>query len=667
MRSVTPKIKRGGEFPPEAGTPAKFSRNGDVMSVIAPLIIFPFLAAAVIAGMRKPGKYRDVFIYASCAVIICAAVVLSVQVLSSGGSRSYLVDTLMLDRIILAGELLLMCLVFYYGFRYRKYYVVLLSAVQTIPIAWMELSGRGVEGQSHIFVDNLTVIMCLVVGVVGCLICVYAVDYIKDYHRHHTEYRDRSPFFLSMLFVFLGAMFGLVFSANLSWMYFFWEITSICSFLLIGYNRSEIAVKNAFRALWMNLLGGAGFAAAILYCALSMRIATLQQLAALRPGAAGVVVPAALLSFAALTKSAQMPFSRWLLGAMVAPTPTSALLHSATMVKAGVYLLIRISPLLFGNLAGIMVTSIGGFTFFAASLLAISQSDGKKVLAYSTISNLGLIAACAGVGLPEAVWAAILLLVFHAVSKSLMFLAVGAVENSTGSRDIEDMHGMVVRMPKMAFVMVVGIFGMFLAPFGMLIAKWAALKAFVDSRSVLLVLFLVFGSASTLFYWGKWLGKLVAVTHGTRRQPDTVHKAEWVSIFTLTGLVVALCVFFPMISADLVQPILLSMFHIAAQAMISSTDINIMLMMLCMIVILPAAVQLLTRGRQHKVVVSYMAGVNEGDDRHFADSFGNPKSMYLANWYLDGLFGERKILKPSLLLSAFGLSILMILAIGGVL
>ena len=103
-------------------------------------------------------------------------------------------------------------------------------------------------------------------------------------------------------------------------------------------------------------------------------------------------------------------------------------------------------------------------------MLAISQSDGKKVLAYSTVSNLGLIAACAGVGMHEAVWAGVLLMMFHAVSKSLMFLSVGAVENSIGSRNIEDMHGLIVKLPEMAFVMIVGIAGMFLAPFGMLIS-----------------------------------------------------------------------------------------------------------------------------------------------------------------------------------------------------
>ncbi len=186
-----------------------------------------------------------------------------------------------------------------------------------------------------------------------------------------------------------------------------------------------------------------------------------------------------------------------------------------------------------------MVTTIGGFTFLATSMLAISQSDGKKVLAYSTVSNLGLIAACAGMGMHEAVWAGVLLMMFHAVSKSLMFLSVGAVENSIGSRNIEDMHGLIVKLPEMAFVMIVGIAGMFLAPFGMLISKWAALKAFVDSKSILLVVFLIFGSATTLFYWTKWLGKLVAVIHNSERLPNTIKGSEWFSLISHAVLMIA--------------------------------------------------------------------------------------------------------------------------------
>lgn len=640
------------------------------MGIIAFLIFFPFLAAVVLSLMKKQSKARDGVVIASCVLIIAAAVTLAVTFLSSGRTQEYLVEAPLWNNLILAGEIFLMLLVFYYGFRYRKYYVVLLSAAGTIPIVWEELAGYGVEGKNHITVDYLTVIMCLIVGVVGSLICLYAIGYMKDYHRHHTEYRNRTSFFLSILFVFLGAMFGLVFSANLSWMFFFWEITSICSFLLIGYSQTDIAIRNSFRALWMNLLGGLGFAMAILYCTFALKIANIQDLVNIgsqNGGAAFVVVPVAFLAFAALTKSAQMPFSGWLLGAMVAPTPTSALLHSATMVKAGVYLLIRLSPAMQGTVPGLMVVLVGGFTFFAASVLAISQSDGKKVLAYSTISNLGLIAACAGVGTYESAWAAILLMIFHAVAKSLMFLSTGAVENCTGSRNIEDMHGLIVRLPKLAFVMIIGIFGMYLAPFGMLIAKWAALKSFVDSGNILLMLFLAFGSGTTMFYWTKWLGKLIAVPHSSHPHPDTIHRDERVTLATLASLVVILCILFPVISANLVRPVLVAMFHTTSLSVITRGDVPIMLLMMCMIVILPVAARLLTLGKKNKPVLAYMAGVNKGDDCTFVDSFGESKQMYLANWYFTDLFGEEKILKPCLAIAAAVIVVLMVVVIGGVL
>ncbi|MEA5003259.1 MAG: proton-conducting transporter membrane subunit, partial [Christensenella sp.] len=397
------------------------------MTILAFLILVPFAAALVLAFMRKGTPVRRVSLFVFCGVIVAAVIYFVAQSLSIGHTVSYLPETQSLDMLILVIEWVLMGVICYYSFRYKKYYCAILSVVQTLLITWLELSGQNnqIQPVAHIFSDNLTIIMCLIIGVVGCLICVYAMGYMKDYKAHHSEYKDRRSFFFAMLFVFLGAMFGLVFSNNLTWMYFFWEITSICSFLLIGYNQTEEAVKNSFKALWMNLLGGLGFAIAIVYCALQLQIADLQSLVILGSNVTFAIIPVILLAFAGLTKSAQLPFSGWLLGAMVAPTPTSALLHSATMVKAGVFLLLRLSPALFGNLAGLLVTTIGGFTFFVTSLLAISQSDGKKVLAYSTVSNLGLITACAGVGMYEAVWAGILLMIFHAVSKSLMFLSVG--------------------------------------------------------------------------------------------------------------------------------------------------------------------------------------------------------------------------------------------------
>jgi ech hydrogenase subunit A len=377
------------------------------------------------------------------------------------------------------------------------------------------------------------------------------------------------------------------------------------------------------------------------------------------------IIPVILLSIACLIKSAQLPFSKWLLGAMVAPTPTSALLHSATMVKAGVYVLIRLSPLLAGNVGGTMVSIIGGFTFLAASCLAISQSDGKKVLAYSTVANLGLITACAGIGTYEAVWAATLLIIFHAVSKSLMFLSVGAVENSIGSRNIEDMHGLIVKIPELAFVMIIGIAGMFLAPFGMLISKWAALKSFIDSNDMVLILFLAFGSAATLFYWTKWLSKLVAGIHHSERRINKAKGGEFFSLITHAIIMIALCLLFPVVSKYLIEPFLQQIFDEKISSIISSGNIHIMAFMLFMIIILPFVIRLFTFNKTSKQTTAYMCGINEGDDRTFTDSLGQSKGMYLSNWYLENIFGENKLFNPSVILSVCILVSLAVAGIGG--
>ena len=176
-----------------------------------------------------------------------------------------------------------------------------------------------------------------------------------------------------------------------------------------------------------------------------------------------LVMPVVLLSLAALTKAAQMPFHTWLLGAMVAPRPRAP----AALVNHGQSRRVpdgQAEPALchlsrdrlYGH-------ECGRHHVLLAALMAISQSNAKRVLAYSTISNLGLISACLGVGAPEAVWAAIFLILFHTVAKSLLFLCVGTAEHHIGSRNIEDMDGMFSRMPHLTRLMMLGIMGMFVA------------------------------------------------------------------------------------------------------------------------------------------------------------------------------------------------------------
>lgn len=628
------------------------------MGVLPFLIGWPVLIALIVPFLKSE-RARSAVVYVGAGGVMALAGALLAQWLLSGGVvMSFYEETELIDHLMLAGELVLMALIVFLSFRFRKYPVALLSVAQTAVLIWTE-TAFPVDPASHMKVDGLSMLMTVIAAFVGGFICIYAVGYMKAYHHHHTEYKDRTGFFLSMLFLFLGAMFGLVLSGNLVWMYFFWEITSVVSFLLIGYTRTEEAVHNSFRALWMNLLGGLGFAVAIAVSAATLHTVQLEEVVQ-----AGAPIPIALLALAGLTKSAQLPFSSWLLGAMVAPTPSSALLHSATMVKAGVYLLIRLSPVMAGTMGGTMVSLIGGFTFIACSMMAIAQNDGKKVLAFSTISNLGLIVACAGIGKEETIWAAVLLMVFHAVSKSMLFQAVGSIENILGSRDIEDMHGLILRLPKLTYIMGIGIAGMYLAPFGMLISKWVALKAFVDAGDVLLVLFLAYGSATTMLYWTKWLAKLISIHHTKVEAKDITRRDQYLSMFLHSICVVLLCLLFPLLERQVVTPIVLQIFG-SAHEVLSMSVLTTMAVMLISVLFVPAMMFLVTRSARRVYVPIYMGGANMGDNTYFVNSYGEPEHLYLSNWYLRFEFGMRHLMRPSVIFSAGLLIVMLCLIVGG--
>ncbi len=638
----------------------------------ATMILLPFLVAAFLRFMKSENA-RRIFAYGGCGIIIASVITFAVRFFINGSEATYILKSApAADKLMLIIEFLLMILIVALSFKHKKYYVSLLSISQTLLIAWLELSHPS-EAKFHLLADKLTVIMCIIIGVVGCLICIYAIGYMRRYHHHHTEYKDIRTFFFPMLFVFIGAMFGLVLSDNLIWIYFFWEITSISSFLLIGYTKTEEAINNSFRALWMNLLGGLGFAIAIVIAHLKFHIVNLSDLLTKIHDSITtdeyniLVVIIILLAFAGLTKSAQMPFSKWLLGAMVAPTPTSALLHSATMVKAGVYLLLRLAPALNGNVAGTMVAYIGGITFLITSMIAISESDAKKVLAYSTISNLGIITACAGCGTEATVWAGILLMMFHAVSKSMLFQAVGAIENARGSRDIEDMHGLIKMLPELAVVMIIGICAMFLAPFGMLVSKWAALKSFIDSGNIILVCFICFGSATTMVYWTKWLCKVLACTPHTTTYDDITTSGQWFSLKLHSVLTIVLCASFPLIAKTVLEPLIERMFHLESTSVLALSDMIIVVIMLVIIFAVPLVSIFLTKHIKAENSLNYLGGINMGDNKTFEDSFHNNRKLYLSGWYMEGIFSNARLWFPTAFVSAAIIIITIAMAIGGAL
>lgn len=628
------------------------------MTLIPILIGIPVFLA-ILMPFLKNGRTRGLIVYAGAGCIMAATIALIVS-WSMGGNTTELLFTATetVDHLMMLGEAFLMCFIVYMSIRYRRLLPALLSVGQTLLLFYVETTVK-IPEREHMMVDWLSILMCVIVAFIGGFICVYTVGYMKGYHAHHKEFQDRQPFFFSMLFLFLAAMFGLVLSQSLIWMYFFWEVTSVVSFLMIGYTRTDEAVENSFASLWMNLLGGLGFSIAI--AVLAFTNGSVQLADAVSGGA---MLPLACLALAGLTKSAQMPFSTWLFGAMVAPTPSSALLHSATMVKAGVYLLIRLAPAFQGNIVGIMVSSIGGFTFIMASMMAISQNDAKKVLAFSTISNLGLIVACAGTGAEETVWGAVFLMMFHSVSKSMLFQAVGATENCLGSRDIEDMHGMLLQLPKLTYIMGIGIAGMYLAPFGMLISKWVALKAFVDSGNVLLVIFIAYGSATTMLYWTKWLAKLISQHQAREGAKDVTRKDEYVSMYIHAGIMLILCLLLPKVATVIVDPIVAELFG-HTQEVLSMSVLTTMTIMLVSVLLVPAIMFGVSKAAKKQLVQIYMCGINKGDNRHFTDSFGEEKHLYLSNWYMRFEFGRRHLLKPSIILSAVVLVIVFCLIVGG--
>jgi ech hydrogenase subunit A len=487
---------------------------------------------------------------------------------------------------------------------------------------------------NNFLVDKFSLIMALINGLVGGGICLYALGYMREYHEGaHREVADRRPFFFSLLLVFMGAMFGIVFANNLLWLFLFWEITTLCSFLLIGYTQTEEAKRNALRALVMNLAGGLAFAAGIVWFQRQSGSIELQTLITSKQALA--LLPAALLCFAGITKSAQLPFSSWLLGAMVAPTPVSALLHSSTMVKAGVYLVLRMAPAISGTNVGLVVALVGAVTFLVGSLAAITTSDAKRVLAWSTVANLGLIVMCGGLGTYQAVWAGVLLIIFHAVAKCLLFLCVGVVEHRLHSRDIEAMSGLMLNMPRVGVMMLIGMAGMFLAPFGMLISKWAVLKAVVDAYPVLSV-FIVFGSAATLFFWVKWMGKLLEVVAPRQGPEKALALGEAVALYGLSLATFLACLFFPLISSHLIEPYIIAVF--GQSASMSQGNIIIMTIMMVMIMLFPLS--FINYGRGVRVTDAYLGGANLHSSTRFLGSGSAEHDVATNNYYLRGFVSE---------------------------
>lgn len=333
------------------------------------------------------------------------------------------------------------------------------------------------------YIDGLSLIFSLLITGVGSLVILYSIFYLSVKESLHHFY--------CYLLLFMGAMLGVVFSDNLMVLYAFWELTSVSSFLLIAFwHHRKASRAGARKSMTITITGGIAMLAGFLMLANISKTFSIREIIANINVISehSLFVPAALLVLlGAFTKSAQFPFHIWLPDAMEAPTPVSAYLHSATMVKAGIYLVARLTPIFGGEAVWFWaVTAVGLVTLFWGSFNAVRQVDLKALLAFSTVSQLGLIMSLLGLGsiaihfgyssesvlYTQATFAALFHLINHSTFKGALFMTVGIIDHELGTRDIRRLGGLMSFMPVTFTIALIGSFSMAgLPPFNGFLSK----------------------------------------------------------------------------------------------------------------------------------------------------------------------------------------------------
>ncbi len=383
--------------------------------------------------------------------------------------------------------------------------------------------------------DGLSAVFSVLITAIGALVIIYARGYLRDDLRLGR--------LQATLLAFMGSMLGLVLSDDLITLFVFWELTSITSYLLIGFRHEAKEARDAaLQALLLTAAGGLALLAGFILLMIAagqvaptspgeaagfIRISRLPEIAAGLHHHALYPAAVVLILLGAWTKSAHVPFHFWLPGAMAAPTPVSAYLHSATMVKAGVYLLARLAPTLGGtDLWHIAVIGGGVLTMLFGGVFAAFQHDLKRILACTTISALGMLTMLIGVGTEPAIKAAVVFLVAHALYKAALFLVAGNIDHETGTRDVTVLGGLGRVMPLTAVAGIVAVLSMAGAPpmFGF-IGKELLLKAKLDLEGTghLLILLAI---VANVFLIAMGLIAAVRPFFGRRREtPKAPHEA----------------------------------------------------------------------------------------------------------------------------------------------
>ena len=394
-------------------------------------------------------------------------------------------------------------------------------------VIWLAI--EGLEIDIGLQIDSLSKLMLCVVTGVGSLIHIFSLGYMK-------EDRDFSRYF-AFLSLFIFSMLGIVLADNFVMMFIFWELVGVSSYLLIGFwFEKPSAADAAKKAFLTNRIGDFGFLIGILMVWAAMGSINFHAIESkLATGTAAITGLAGFLIFCgAMGKSAQAPLHVWLPDAMEGPTPVSALIHAATMVAAGVYMLCRVFFLIEGTWAMEAIAWIGGLTSLLAALMAVQQDDIKRILAYSTLSQLGYMVMAVGLG---STGAAMFHLTTHASFKALLFLGAGSVIVALHhEQDIWKMGGLRERMPKTYWTFLIGTMALCGVPlFSGFFSKEAILDVALENN-ILLFLVAVFVALLTAFYMTRLF---VVAFMGEPRSSHAEHAKESPAVMTVPLLVLA--------------------------------------------------------------------------------------------------------------------------------
>ncbi|WP_199434892.1 hydrogen gas-evolving membrane-bound hydrogenase subunit E [Qaidamihabitans albus] len=392
----------------------------------------------------------------------------------------------------------------------------------TESVAWA--TGIGLEFTVRL--DALAMLMTLLVSGIGTVVLCYFARYAGP--DEPGSGRDAA-----LMVVFAGAMLGLVLADDVLSLYVFWEITTVCSFLLVGgAGDSDEARRSAKQALVVTVLGGLAMLLGLIVLGVAAGTFRVSEIVADPPGGAAVTAAVALILAGVVTKSAQVPFHPWLPAAMVAPTPVSAYLHAAAMVKAGVYLAARFAPGFADRpVFWVPLVALGLWTMVLGGVRALRQHDLKLLLAYGTISQLGFLLVLFGAGTYTAALAGAAMLLAHGLFKSALFLTAGAVDKGTGTRDIRELSGLGRRWPVLATLAGLAAASMAgVPPLVGFVGKEAALKAFshAEPKDFVVLAGLVGASVLTVAYSLRFL----VGAFGTRAGPEPVRPKAPGAVFT---------------------------------------------------------------------------------------------------------------------------------------